>query len=143
MLLCKNVGSSTGKGPIPINLDAKDWPCGIEFLREDSWRKDFATEEEFLEVVPYSIINNWCPFCGKNVSGDRRRRRDPKYSHDLCGGFMFWFDPNDLSRECGMIEYDHRNNQFYLHNRKGFGEGYTAIILWGASCCNGRKIWTS
>ena len=114
-------------GPIPINLDRGDWPSGIECINHYDLKLDFETDEEFWLLKPYTIINNACPFCGKNISFRRRRKRDPKYSKGLCNGFLSWFDRNNSPYMVGMVEYNHRNNQFYLHNRKGLGEGYIPI----------------
>ena len=60
------------KGAIPINIDQRGWPYGIEFY--------FNEKCDFLDEDPYDIIIHWCPFCGKNLSDTRRRRRSEKYS---------------------------------------------------------------
>jgi hypothetical protein len=45
----------------------------------------------------------------------------------LCDAFLAWFDKEEVITPTRMFEYDHRHNQFYLHNRKGFGEGFTPV----------------
>lgn len=106
------------KGAIPINIDQRGWPYGIEFY--------FNEKCDFLDEDPYDIIIHWCPFCGKNLSDTRRRRRSEKYSKGLCQSMEGWFVDGDFPFQKGMIEYNHKNNSFYIRNRKGF-DGYTKI----------------
>jgi hypothetical protein len=101
---------------------------------EENGRLFYALE--FADLYPSSIhfddeIGNesvqFCPFCGKKISVFKFERSGRwKRRKTLCGGFLTWFEEG-LKAPTRMFEYDHRHNQFYLHNRKGFGEGFTPV----------------
>jgi hypothetical protein len=122
--------SVQGRNEIPINVDKDNvfFCCGLEFIEEDPYREFFKSNTEYLEVFPYDEIIKYCPFCGKKVfickfirAGRWKKRKT------LCDGFSAWFNQKELKAPTRMFEYDHRNNQFYLHNRRGFGEGFTLV----------------
>jgi hypothetical protein len=72
---------------------------------------------------------DYCPFCGRKISVHKYEKPNRwKNRKTLCGGVLSWFDPNvEKVAPPRMFEYDHRHNQFYLHNRKGFGDGFTPV----------------
>jgi hypothetical protein len=70
----------------------------------------------------------YCPFCAKKISVFFKFERAGRWKRrkTLCGSFLTWFEDEHKS-PTRMFEYDHRSNQFYLHNRRGFGEGFTPV----------------
>jgi hypothetical protein len=116
-----------GRNKIPINLDENELPCGIEFVDVDLYLGFFGSEREYLKTFPYQDMVEFCPFCGKKIYVIKRHRSGRWVEKTLCGGFLAWFNKDEVKAPTRMFEYDHRNNQFYLHNRRGFGEGFTPV----------------
>jgi uncharacterized protein YwqG len=92
---------------------------------------------EFVDLYP-CILNfddeigdesvDYCPFCGEKISTCRSEKANRwKKRKTLCGGFLTWFNKKEPKAPTRMFEYDHRHNQFYLHNRRGFGEGFIPV----------------
>jgi hypothetical protein len=119
---------------IPINVEQEKDERGLyrfdmEFV--DDWDPEFMI---LLEEIPRDAVD-FCPFCGTNISTcivilkeDSFKWRKRDY---ICGSFRRWFnvDKNGAC-ECAptsMFKYEPEENKFYMHYRKGFGEGWIPI----------------
>jgi hypothetical protein len=73
----------------------------------------------------------FCPFCGKNISIFREESRKWQKRNYICGSFLKWFgitkDGQQAVAPTPMFKYEPRENRFYMHYRKGFGEGWIPI----------------
>lgn len=114
---------------IPINLELGNFPCGIEFNYSNE------LQEDYFKDLPYDMVIDYCPFCGKKISVFKTERSGRwKKRKRLCEGIVSWFDVDKKqASQINAFEYDHRNNQFYVHKRKGFGNGLIPIEY--CICC--------
>jgi hypothetical protein len=114
-------------GIVPINVERIENNKLFFGLRFVDLSPDSIVFEDGFEDDNGDDSIQFCPFCGKKVSifkGERSGRW--KKRKTLCGSFLAWFN-NEGKAPTRMFEYDHRNNQFYLHKRKGFGDGYIPV----------------
>jgi hypothetical protein len=97
---------------------------------------EFVDMYNVEQLAKYEEIDgdeiSFCPFCGKQVdpydkdlSGKWKKR---KY---ICQDFLEWFMEGihylNMTAPTPMFKYDPRESQFYMHHRKGFGEGWIPI----------------
>jgi hypothetical protein len=116
---------------IPINVENKKNNHGL--YRFDMEFVDINNQEEcaLLDEIPTEPID-FCPFCGKNISIFMAERSDRwKTRSFVCGSFRKWFGLNKDGKQAvaptPMFRYEPKENQFYMHYRKGFGEGWIPI----------------
>jgi hypothetical protein len=131
---CKEVFfaiSSENKVPISAemcgDIGRKFYRFNLEFV------DDYNPEEElklYGEFIGDDLI--FCPFCGKQILpcdidlfGEWKKRQH------MCESFLEWFMkgnryPN-MKTPTPMFKYEPTENQFYMHHRKGFGEGWIPI----------------
>lgn len=108
---------------IPINAEPMD--NGKIYYAIERYTP-FNPDVELIEENLFSSIQ-FCPFCGKKVSiFPRERSGNWKHRKRLCFGFLLCGIVR-RKEQVEMIEYDHRNNQLYLHKRRGFGDGLIPI----------------
>lgn len=122
----------SSENEVPISIEEFSNVRG-EFLNfllgfVDTYNAEELAERD--EIAEDGI--SFCPFCGKQVdpyeadlSGRWQKR---KY---MCESFLEWFMkgnryPN-MKAPTPMFKYDPKENQFYMHYRKGFGEGWIPV----------------
>jgi hypothetical protein len=75
---------------------------------------------------------SFCPFCGKQVSPCSKDLSGEWKKHKcICEDFLEWFMggihyPN-MKAPTPMFKYELQENQFYMHYRKEFGEGWIPV----------------
>lgn len=107
------------KGQVPINFVEEDGSYGVEYICRDSSIWSLLNE-------PYDALIAFCPFCGKNISVIKVYPPEPLEGRsNLCGGFLSWFGKG--VPEPRLFEYNHTNNQFYMHSRRNFGDKFIPI----------------
>jgi hypothetical protein len=123
--------SSENEVPISVKKFSNVRGKFLNFLLEFVDTYNAEKLAEYGEIAEDGI--SFCPFCGKQVdpyeadlSGKWRKRKH------MCESFLAWFMeggeyyPNEKA-PTPMFKYDPKENQFYMHHRKGFGEGWIPI----------------
>jgi hypothetical protein len=118
------------KNPINIKM-YRD--VNRKFSRFDLEFVDTYNPEEFAlwEGIAEDSIS-FCPFCGKQVDPcELDLSKEWKTREYICEDFLEWFMkgrryPN-VKAPTPMFKYEASENQFYMHYRKGFGEGWIPI----------------
>jgi hypothetical protein len=131
---CEGMFSAiSSKNKIPINIEK----CGnidYEFYRFDLEFVDMYDPEDELKL--YGEISGdglvFCPFCGKQILPcGANLSKEWKTRECFCEDFLEWFMkgrryPN-IKAPTPMFKYELQENQFYMHYRKGFGEGWIPV----------------
>jgi hypothetical protein len=83
------------------------------------------------ETAEDSVL--FCPFCGAQVFLCKRKLSDKwKVRKCICEDFLEWFMKGDehypnFNAPTSMFKFVPEARQFYMHYRKGFGEGWIPI----------------
>jgi hypothetical protein len=120
-------------------ISGRSWKIPIDLTLTEDGEYHFRMEyvdignvEEFiaLDEIPSDPID-FCPFCGKNISIFGEESYKWKKRDYVCGSFRRWFavDKNGIHTNAptSMFKYEPRENKFYMHYRKGSGEGWIPI----------------
>lgn len=126
----KMYGAVSSTNKIPINVEPEKDERGLyrfdmEFV--DDWDPELMMR---LEEIPRDVLD-FCPFCGKNISIFQEESCKWQRRDYICGSFRRWFavDANGIYENAPtpMFKYDPGENQFYMHHRKGLGEGWIPV----------------
>jgi hypothetical protein len=131
---CKEMVSAiSSKNKVPISAE-RCGDIGHEFYRFNLEFVDVYNPEEELKLYGEFVGDGliFCPFCGKQLlpCGVNLSKKWKARKH-ICEDFLGWFMkgsqfPN-FKAPTPMFKYEPRENQFYMHYRKGFGEGWIPI----------------
>lgn len=126
-------GAVSSRCEIPINIE-KCGDVGNEFYRFDLEFVDTYIPEELVllgEVAEDSVM--FCPFCGRHIDSCELDLSEKwEIRHCICEDFLEWFMKGDeycpnFKAPTAMFKYEPMENQFYMHCRKGFGDGWIPI----------------
>jgi hypothetical protein len=96
----------------------------VNFYRPEP-QYDDGSDEAAIDI-------DFCPFCGRQVFSCKVDFTGKwKKEKNICEDFLWWFRKNVngefIAAPTPMFKYEPRENQFYMHYRKGFGEGWIPI----------------
>jgi hypothetical protein len=123
----------SSKNKFPIDVENEKDKNGLR--RFDLEYVDIGNPEEFiaLDEIPSDPVD-FCPFCGENISTCIPVREEAykwQKRDYICGSFRRWFNVDENGNYANaptpMFKFDPTNGQFYMHYRKGFGEGLIPI----------------